>query len=107
MREQNENKVKTGDDLVCPNCGGHQVRWVPYPKKEFGAMFILWLILSLITVKGTILVFAFGAVYWGVALVIRFKQNQRAALVNMLHCDTCGTDFEVSKDVFQKGGKAG
>jgi len=106
MSEQNENKVKTGDDIVCPNCGGHQVRWVPYPKKEFGSMFILWLIISLITIKGTIIVLAVGAVYWGIALVIRLKQNQRAALVNILHCDTCGTNFEVSKDVFQKGGEA-
>ena len=108
MDEQqiNENKTLSGDDIVCPNCGGHQVRWVPYPKKEFGSMFILWLIISLITVKGTIIVFAVGAVYWGIALVIRLKQNQRAALVNILHCDTCGTNFEVSKDVFQKGGEA-
>ena len=78
MNNQGENRSKTGDDLVCPNCGGHQVRWVPYPKIEFGSMFILWLIISLITVKGTIIVFAAGAVYWSIALVIRLKQNNRA-----------------------------
>ena len=106
MNNQRENHIKTSDDIVCPNCGGHQVRWVPYPKIEFGSMFILWLIISLITVKGTIIVFAAGAVYWSIALVIRLKQNNRANLVNRMHCDTCGTNFEVSKDAFQKGGEA-
>lgn len=106
MNNYGENPRKTGDDIVCPNCGSHQVRWIPYPKKEFGSMFILWLIISLITAKGTIIVFAVGAVYWSIALVIRLNQNRRAALVNILHCDTCCTNFEVPKDVFQKGGEA-
>ena len=105
MNNQSEHHGKIVDDLVCPNCGGHQVRWVPYPKIEFGSMFILWLIISLITVKGTIIVFAAGAVYWSIALVIRLKQNNRANLVNRMHCDTCGMDFEWEKSFFSERGQ--
>lgn len=105
MNNQGENPYKTGDDIVCPNCGGHQVRWVPYPKIEFGSMFILWLIISLITVKGTIIIFAAGVVYWSIALIIRLKQNSRANNVNRMHCDTCGVNFEVDKNIFSEGGQ--
>ena len=48
MDEQqiNENKTPSGDDIACPNCGSHNVRCVPYPKVEFGAWFILWLVVA-------------------------------------------------------------
>ena len=48
MDEQqiNENKTLSGDDIACPNCGSHNVRCVPYPKVEFGAWFILWLVVA-------------------------------------------------------------
>lgn len=105
MNNHCEKHSKTGDDLVCPNCGSHQVRWVSYPKIEFGSMFILWLIISLITVKGTIIIFAVGAVYWSIALVIRLKQNRCEKLVNRMHCDTCGVKFEVDKNIFLEGGQ--
>ena len=102
MNNQNENSHITGDDIACPNCGGHKVRWVPYPKIEFGTMFIFWIIISLATIKGTIIIFAAGLVYWSIALVIRLKQNSRANLVNQMHCDTCGTDFELEKKIFSE-----
>ena len=105
MNSQDEKQSITGDDIICPNCGSHQVRRVPYPKIEFGSMFILWLIISLITVKGTTIVFATGAVYWSIALVIRMKQNSRANLANRMRCDTCGVNFEVDKNIFSEGGQ--
>ena len=43
-KQINENKTPSGDDIACPNCGSHNVRCVPYPKVEFGAWFILWLV---------------------------------------------------------------
>lgn len=105
MENSNNTTNKTGDEIVCPNCGSHQVRWVPYPKIEFGSMFILWLVISLVTVKGTIIVFAVGLVYWSIALVIRLRQNRRANLVNRMNCDICGVNFEVDKNMFHKGGR--
>ena len=36
---QQENAVRSGDDVTCPNCGSHNVRCIPYPKAEFGIWF--------------------------------------------------------------------
>ena len=33
------NSVQSGDDITCPNCGGHNVYCVPYPKVEFASGF--------------------------------------------------------------------
>ena len=33
-----ENAVRSGDDVTCPNCGSHNVRCIPYPKVEFGTV---------------------------------------------------------------------
>ena len=104
MEDKVSRTVVCGDGLTCPNCNGHRVRWIPYPKKEFGSMFILWIVFSLIMIRATMIIFAVGVVYWSVALVIRIRQNSRAKLVTCMHCDTCGTNFEVDNAVFQKGG---
>ena len=37
---QQENAVRSGDDVTCPNCGSHNVRCIPYPKAEFGIWFV-------------------------------------------------------------------
>ena len=100
MNETNEKEPQ----LVCPNCGSEQIHWISYPKIPFGSLFVLWLLISLLTVKGTILVFAIGAVYWVIALIIRLRQNYRASLVNRMHCERCGIIFEIPKDAFRKGG---
>ncbi|MCI6012738.1 MAG: hypothetical protein MRZ97_08095 [Firmicutes bacterium] len=33
--------MQTGDDLTCPNCGSHRVRWMPYPKLETGIWYLV------------------------------------------------------------------
>ena len=29
-----ENAVRSGDDVTCPNCGSHNVRCIPYPYEK-------------------------------------------------------------------------
>ena len=38
--------VQSSDDITCPNCGGHNVYCIPYPKAEFGIWFFLWLFVA-------------------------------------------------------------
>ena len=80
MDEQqiNENKTLSGDDIACPNCGSHNVRCVPYPKVEFGAWFILWLVVAFGGYMISVFITIAGIVFWSIALVIRLKQNKLA-----------------------------
>ena len=97
--------VRSGDDVTCPRCGGHNVRCVPYPKVEFGIWFVLWLIV----VFGGYLISGFitivGILFWGIALIVRLRQNKRARQFIRMRCLTCGTDFDVAKSDLMSGGE--
>ena len=96
--------MQTGDDLTCPNCGSHRVRWMPYPKLEFGIWFVLWLIFSFAGYDVSPIILLVGLAFWTIALIIRIQQNRRAKHYNRMHCDVCGTDFDVAKSEIGKGG---
>ena len=96
--------IQTGDDLTCPNCGCHRVRWMPYPKLEFGIWFVLWLIFSFAGYAVSPIILLVGLAFWTIALIIRIQQNRRAKLYNRMHYDVCGTDFDVAKSEIGKGG---
>ena len=98
--------IQTGDDLTCPNCGSHRVWWVPYPKVEFGVGFVLWLIFSFAGYAISPVILLAGLVLWSIALIARIRQNQQAKRYNRMHCDICGTDFDVAKSSIQKGGSS-
>ena len=98
------SSVQTGDNLTCPNCGSHRVRWMPYPKLEFGIWFVLWLIFSFAGYAVSLIILLVGLAFWTIALIIRIQQNRRAKLYNRMHCDVCGIDFDVAKSEIGKGG---
>ena len=106
MDEQqiNENKTLSGDDIACPNCGSHNVRCVPYPKLEFGAWFILWLVVAFGGYMISVFITIAGIVFWSIALVIRLKQNKLARQYVRMQCITCGTEFDVARSELMKGG---
>ena len=94
-----ENAVRSGDDVTCPNCGSHNVRCIPYPKVEFGIWFVLWLIVAF----GGYIISVF-IIFWSIALVIRLKQNKLARQYVRMQCITCGTEFDVARSELMKGG---
>ena len=106
MDEQqiNENKTLSGDDIACPNCGSHNVRCVPYPKMEFGAWFILWLVVAFGGYMISVFITIAGIVFWSIALVIRLKQNKLAKQYIRMQCITCGESFDVARSSLTKGG---
>lgn len=108
MDEQqiNENKTLSGDDIACPNCGNHNVRCVPYPKVEFGAWFILWLVVAFGGYMISVFITIAGIVFWSIALVIRLKQNKLAKQYIRMQCITCGESFDVARGSLTKGGAA-
>ena len=77
-----ENAVRSGDDVTCPNCGSHNVRCIPYPKVEFGIWFVLWLIVAFGGYMISVFITIAGIVFWSIALVIRLKQNKLAKTVH-------------------------
>ena len=106
MDEQqiNENKTLSGDDIARPNCGSHNVRCVPYPKVEFGAWFILWLIVAFGGYMISVFITIVGIIFWSIVLVIRLKQNKLARQYVRMQCITCGTEFDVARSELMKGG---
>lgn len=98
------NSIQTGDDLTCPNCGSHRVRWVPYPKIILSVWVFLWVLFSFSGYAVSPVVFLVGIVLLVPALIIRIGQNRRAKFYNRMHCDACGTDFDVAKSEIRKGG---
>lgn len=98
------NSVQSGDDITCPNCGGHNVYCVPYPKVEFGIWFFLWLFVAFGGYMLSVLVTIVGIVFWSIALVIRLKQNKLAKQYILMRCITCGTNFDVARNELAKGG---
>ena len=107
MDEQqiNENKTPSGDDIACPNCGSHNVRCVPYPKVEFGAWFILWLVVAFGGYMISVFITIAGIVFWSIALVIRLKQNKLAKQYIRMQCITCGESFDVARGSLTKRGR--
>ena len=73
-----ENAVRSGDAVTCPNCGSHNVRCIPYPKVEFGIWFVLWLIIAFGGYMISVFITIVGIIFWSIALVIRLKQNKLA-----------------------------
>lgn len=109
MDEQqiNENKTLSGDDIACPNCGGHNVHCVPYPKVEFGTWFILWLVVAFGGYMISVFITIAGIVFWSIALVIRLKQNKLAKQYIRMQCITCKESFDVARGSLTKGGGGG
>ena len=79
------NSVQSGDDITCPNCGGHNVYCVPYPKVEFGIWFFLWLFVAFGGYMLSVLVTIVGIVFWSITLVIRLKQAGKAVYPDAVH----------------------
>lgn len=102
--EAKEATIHTGDDLTCPNCGSHNVGWIPYPKWVLGPWFFLWLVIAFGGYLISPYIMLAGIVFWSIALIVRMRQNYRARLYNRMHCDICGTEFDVDKRTIQKGG---
>ena len=100
------NSVQSGDDITCPNCGGHNVYCVPYPKVEFGIWFFLWLFVAFGGYMLSVLVTIVGIVFWSIALVIRLKQNKLAKQYIRMRCIPCGTNFDVARSELAKGGSS-
>lgn len=101
---QQENAVRSGDDVTCPNCGSHNVRCIPYPKVEFGAWFVLWLVVAFGGYMISVFITIVGIIFWSIALVIRLKQNKLARQYVRMQCTTCGTEFDVARSELMKGG---
>ncbi|MFR1991260.1 MAG: hypothetical protein ACLS3C_14815 [Oscillospiraceae bacterium] len=100
---QQENAVRSGDDVTCPNCGSHNVRCIPYPKAEFGIWFVLWLIVAFGGYMISVFITIVGIIFWSIALVIRLKQNKLARQYVRMQCTTCGTEFDVARSELMKG----
>ena len=105
-QQTQESKILSGDDITCPRCGSHNVRCVPYPKAEFGAWFILWLVLAFGGYMISVFITIAGIVFWSIALVIQLRQNKLAKQYSRMQRITCGESFDVARSRLTKGGSS-
>ena len=99
----NEELNKGIDNIVCPNCGSHNVRWIPYPKNGILTWFVLWVVFSFGGWMISPVIFLVGGIALAIAIIVRIRQSFRASTYNRMFCPKCGTEFDVPKADFKKG----
>lgn len=99
----NEELNKNIDNIVCPNCGSHNVRWIPYPKTGILTWFVLWVVFSFGGWMISPVIFLVGGIALAIAIIVRIRQSFRASTYNRMFCPKCGTEFDVPKADFKKG----
>ena len=99
----NEELNKGIDNIVCPNCGSNNVRWIPYPKTGILTWFVLWVVFSFGGWMISPVIFLVGGIALAIAIIVRIRQSFRASTYNRMFCPNCGTEFDVPKGDFKKG----
>ena len=90
-------------NIVCPNCGSHNVRWIPCPTTGILTWFVLWVVFSFGGWMISPVIFLVGGIALVIALIVRIRQSFRASTYNRMYCSMCGTEFDVPKTAFKKG----